>query len=52
MPQFYSQEIFDKDEGLNILVSDGIQGLMNAKIQSRHASAKQYKFKKIVTSAV
>ena len=44
MTHFYSQEYFDTDEGLDILVSDGIQGLINAKIQSRHVSAKQYKF--------
>nr|XP_022338892.1 uncharacterized protein LOC111134282 [Crassostrea virginica] len=43
MAQFYSQEHFDIDGGFNILVNDGIPGLVSAKIQSRHVLAKQYK---------
>ncbi|XP_078340851.1 uncharacterized protein LOC111112081 [Crassostrea virginica] len=43
MAQFYSQEHFDVDGGFDILVSDGVPGLVSAKIQSRHVSAKQYK---------
>ena len=43
MAQYYIPYHFDTNEGLDILVSDGIFGLMNAKIQSRHSSGKQQK---------
>ena len=43
MAQYYIQEHFDTNQGLDILVCDGISGLMSAKIQSRHVSAKQPK---------
>ena len=42
MGQYYIPEHFDTNEGLDILVSDGISGLMSAEIQSRHSSGKQH----------
>ena len=39
----YTQEHLDADGGYDILVSSDIEGVICAKIQSRHTSSKQYK---------
>lgn len=39
----YAQEHTDEDGGFEILINDEIPGLLCAKIQSRHISAKQYR---------
>lgn len=39
----YAQEHTDADGGFEILINDEIPGLLCAKIQSRHISAKQYR---------
>ncbi|XP_056022083.1 uncharacterized protein LOC125673390 [Ostrea edulis] len=43
MAKSYTHEHMDVDGGFEILISDEIEGMVCAKIQSRHISAKQYK---------
>ena len=38
----YTHEHLDMDGSYSILVNDDIPGIVSAKIQSRHTSAKQY----------